>query len=76
MILKNHFSLKGEQNNKIKFVNFKNIFNDDVRKNTCEEREKEKCDHKWKAIEEAHYGSYIKLRCVKCGETKGVELFP
>jgi|GEM_PF-705447 Fe2+ or Zn2+ uptake regulation protein len=34
------------------------------------------CDHEWKAVEETHHKTHIKLVCKKCGKTKEIELFP
>ncbi|MEM4143317.1 MAG: hypothetical protein QW445_04155 [Candidatus Bathyarchaeia archaeon] len=36
----------------------------------------EECDHKWEPTERTHHGSHLKLKCVKCGATKEIELFP
>jgi Fe2+ or Zn2+ uptake regulation protein len=37
---------------------------------------KSTCEHKWSAIETTQEKSHVKLRCVKCGEIKEIELFP
>jgi Fe2+ or Zn2+ uptake regulation protein len=44
--------------------------------NQMSQKEKAECAHEWKAIEETHRGTHVKLICVKCGKTKEIELFP
>jgi hypothetical protein len=37
---------------------------------------REECDHDWKPVETTKGDTHLKLICIKCGETKLIELFP
>ena len=63
-------------NKRFKFVNINFLSDDDTMGKTQEKEAKMTCEHEWKAIETTHEKSHVKLKCVKCGETKEIELFP
>lgn len=44
---------------------------DEIKKET-----KPKCEHDWKAVDETHMKTHVKLVCVKCGEEKEIAQFP
>ena len=38
--------------------------------------DKKECDHEWKPLGTTPGDTHVKLKCVKCGEEKLIELFP
>lgn len=34
------------------------------------------CEHDWKAVEETHMKTHVKLVCTKCGAEKEIPQFP
>jgi len=39
-------------------------------------KQKEECEHDWKAVGETHMKTHVKLSCAKCGKEKEIEQFP
>ncbi len=35
-----------------------------------------KCKHDWKAVEETHMKTHVKIVCLKCGAEKEIAQFP
>lgn len=39
-------------------------------------KQKEECEHDWKAVGETHMKTHVKFLCVKCGKEKEIEQCP